>query len=245
TAISEEDRASILNLTKQDGLYVLPTNKNIEGIWYNKQIFADLGLEVPETVDQFMEVCAAVKEAGIQPLSCAGKEQWPITRQIGAYATQAGGRDLRVKAINGVVSWSDPAFLEAYQWLIDMGTNGYLGEGVTTVDSDTQNSLFLTGAAAMEYNGSWFTENLSSEQNTLGEDVGFFAFPTVEGGLGVANTYTTSYGMYLCLKNDTYDEATGAWISYVMEHFGDKGMELHGWLCPYALQEEHEAGFFT
>lgn len=245
TSISEEDRASILNLTKQDGLYVLPTNKNIEGFWYNKKIFADNGLEVPETMDEFMDVCAKLKEAGIQPVACAGKEQWPITRLMGGYATQAGGTELLVQANNGDISWSDPAFLEAYQWLIDMGNNGYFGEGVTTVDTDTQNSLFITGAAAMEYNGSWFTENLSSTQNTLGEEVGFFAFPTVEGGQGVANTYTTSYGMFICLKDETYDEATGAWIAYVMEHFGDKGMELHGWLTPYAMQEEHEIGFFT
>ena len=244
-SITEEDRASILNLTKQDALYVLPTNKNIEGFWYNKQIFADNGLEVPETMDEFMDVCAKLKEAGIQPVSCAGKEQWPITRLIGAYATQAGGTDILVQANSGDISWSDPAFLEAYQWLIDMGNNGYFGEGVTTVDSDTQNSLFITGTAAMEYNGSWFTENLSSDQNTLGEEVGFFAFPTVEGGKGVANTYTTSYGMFICLKDETYDDATGAWIAYVMEHFGDKGMDLHGWISPYVLQEEHEAGFFT
>ena len=49
-------------------------------------------------------------------------------------------------------------------------------------------------------NGSWFTENLNSENNTIGENVGFFAFPTVDGGEGVPNTYTTSYGMYICVK---------------------------------------------
>lgn len=245
TSISEEDRESILNLTKQDSLYVLPTNKNIEGFWYNKKIFEENNLDVPKTMDEFMDACAKLKEAGIQPLSCAGKEQWPITRLIGGYATQAGGTELLVKANNGEISWSDPAFLEAYQWISDMGSKGYFGEGITTVDSDTQNSLFTTGAAAMVYNGSWFTENLSSEQNTVGEDVGFFAFPAVENGKGVENTYTTSYGMYICLKDETYDEATGQWISYIMENFGDKGMELHGWLTPYALQEEHEVGFFT
>ena len=79
TAISEEDRASILDLTKLDNMYVIPTNKNIEGIWYNKEIFEEQGLEVPTTMDEFMDVCEKLNDAGIQPLTVAGAEQWPIT----------------------------------------------------------------------------------------------------------------------------------------------------------------------
>lgn len=245
TSISEEDREALLSLTKQEALYVIPTNKNIEGIWYNKQMFEELGIEVPKTIDEFMEVCAKLKDAGKQPLTVAGKEQWPITRLIGAYATQAGGTDYLVKANAGEVSWTDDAFLQAYKWIQEMGKEGYLGEGTTTVDSDTQNSLFMTGMAAMCYNGSWFTENLNSEGNTLGEDVGFFAFPTVENGKGTADIYTTSYGMYLCVKEEAYDEDMGAWLGYVMNHFGDKSMELHNWITPYAVQNEHEVSYFT
>lgn len=176
TSISDEDRQAILNLTKLDAMYVMPTNKNIEGIWYNKQIFKDNGLDVPKTMDEFMDVCAKLSDAGIQPMAVAGKEQWPLTRLIGAYATQAGGNDLLVKANAGEVSWKDDAFLEAYKWIAEMGEKGYMGEGMTTVDSDTQNSLFTSGMAAMCYNGSWFTESLSSDQNTLGENVGFLPF---------------------------------------------------------------------
>lgn len=244
-SVSSEDRESILNLTKQNNLYVLPTNKNIEGFWYNEQIFEENGLEVPETMDEFMEVCEKLQEKGIQPVACAGKEQWPITRLIGAYATQVGGTETLVKANAGEISWGDDSLLQAYQWISDMGTNDYFGEGMTTVDTDTQNSLLTTGAAAMEYNGSWFTENLAAETNALGENVGFFAFPTVDGGKGVANTYTTSYGMFLCLKEASCDDAMSEWVAYIMNHFGDAAMELHNWVTAYALREDHEVGYYT
>lgn len=245
TTISDQDRESILNLTKQKALYVIPTNKNIEGIWYNKKIFKDNGLEVPKTLDEFMDVCAKLKKAGIQPMTVAGKEQWPITRLIGAYVTQEGGTDYLVKANNGDVSWSDQAFLDAYEWLQEMQSKGYMGEGMTTVDSNTQNSLFTTGSAAMCYNGSWFTEQLSSDQSTIGKDVGFFAFPQIDGGKGVADTYTTSYGMYLCIKNSSYDDAMGAWVGYLMNHFGDKAMEIHNWITPFTMSEKHDTNYFT
>ena len=192
-----------------------------------------------------MDVCAKIKDAGIQPMTVAGSEQWPITRLIGAYATALGGTDYLVKANDGEVSWTDDSFIQAYEWLQEMGENGYFGEGMTTVDSDTQNSLFITGSAAMCYNGSWFTENLNSENSTIGENVGFFAFPSVDGGQGVPNTYTTSYGMYICVKDESYDDAMGAWLGYVMNNFGDKSMELHNWITPYTMAEEHETSFFT
>lgn len=244
-ALSEENREALLNLTKLEELYVMPMDQSIEGIWYNKKIFAEHNLEVPKTIEEFMQVCETLKQAGIQPITCAGKEQWPITRLIGAYATQAGGTDLLVEANAGTRSWADESFLKSYQWLKDMGENGYFGDGITTVDTNTANSMFMTGSVAMQYNGSWFTANLESEENTLGEDVGMFAFPTVEGGKGAPNTYTTSYGMFWCFKDEAYDDAMGKWIAYMLNNYGDVAMETQGRLTAYKLNEEHEAGYYT
>ena len=49
-------------------------------------------------------------------------------RLIGAYATAVGGTDFLVKANDGEVSWTDDAFIQAYEWLQTMGENGYFGQ---------------------------------------------------------------------------------------------------------------------
>ena len=226
-ALTAEKRQALLDLTKQDALYVMPCDQSIEGIWYNTEIFDQYNLKVPTTMDEFMDVCATLQSNGVQPMVCPGKEKWPITRLIGAYATMVGGVDAVVDANNGDLSWGSDPFLQAYSWLAEMGELGYFGQGVTTVDTNTANSLFLSGRAAMYYNGSWFTSNLNSEENQIGENVGIFAFPTVSGGKGEANTYTTSYGMYWCFKNEAYDDAVGAWMAYMLQNYGDVAMEVH------------------
>lgn len=244
-ALTDAKRQALLDLTKQDGLYVLPCDQSIEGIWYNTEIFEQYNLEVPATIDEFMAVCETLQANGVQPMVCPGKEKWPITRLIGAYATMAGGVDAVVDANSGEMSWGAEPFLQAYTWLAEMGEKGYFGQGVTTVDTNTANSLFLSGRAAMYYNGSWFTSNLNSEENQIGENVGLFSFPTVPGGAGEANTYTTSYGMFWCFKNEIYDDAIGSWIAYLLQNYGDVAMEIQGRITAYTLSSEPEVDYFT
>lgn len=244
-ALAAEKRTALLDLTKQEALYVLPCDQSIEGIWYNTELFEQYDLEVPETMDDFMEVCETLLENDVQPMVCPGKEKRPITRLIGSYATMAGGVDALVDANNGDLSWGDDVFLQAYSWLAEMGEKGYFGQGVTTVDTNTANSLFLSGKAAMYYNGSWFTSNLNSEENQIDENVGMFAFPTVDGGKGEANTFTTSYGMYWCFNSGAYDDAEGEWMAYLLKNYGDVAMELQGRLTAYTLSSEPEVDYYT
>ena len=51
--------------------------------------------------------------------------------------------------------------------------------------------------------------------------------------------------MYMCVKDESYDDAMGAWLGYVMNNFGNKGMELHNWITPYATTEDYDIGYFT
>ena len=43
---------------------------------YNKDIFADLGLEVPRTYEDFKAVCQAIKDSGKTPLYEACQNGW-------------------------------------------------------------------------------------------------------------------------------------------------------------------------
>lgn len=57
--------------------YIPPTNSQvIPLVFYNKQIFADNGIEVPTTWAEFEDVVAALKKAGVTPIEMAGAEPW-------------------------------------------------------------------------------------------------------------------------------------------------------------------------
>lgn len=246
--ISESTRQGLINVQAAEGdeLYTLPTEQNIEGFWYNKQMFEENGWEVPETMDEFMAICEDAVSKGIQPLSVDGMDKFYFTRLWGGYVTSKLGVDALINANAGEQSFSDPAFLEAYQWVRDLNTNGYMGEGVTTIDSSTMNSVFLTGGAAMEYNGSWVTSNLNNEEeNQLGENVGFFGFPSVDGAVADQNDYCQNYGTAWVIGSNNYDDALNDWLVYVFSGYGDKSMETQGMLSGFEMKEEHEMPYYT
>ena len=247
--LSESTHDGLINLqgtTGVDDLYILPTEQNIEGFWYNKKMFEENGWEVPTTMDEFMKICEDASSKGIQPLSVDGVDKFYFTRLWGGYATSKLGTDALVKANAGELSWSDDAFKEAYQWVADLNDKGYMGAGVTTVDSATMNAVFLSGGAAMEYTGSWFASNLNNEEeNSLGEDVGFFGFPQVEGAKAEQKDYVQNYGTSWMISNKNYDDALNDWLTYVFSGYGDTSMETQGVLSGFEMKEDHDMPYYT
>ena len=74
---------SSLEMTKQEdgGYYALPYSRNYMGVFYNMDIFEEQNLDIPETWDEFMELCGKLKDAGIQPL----EESYKDTGMAGHY----------------------------------------------------------------------------------------------------------------------------------------------------------------
>mgnify|MGYP002389509651 FL=1 len=57
---------------------VLPYSVMAASVIYNKAIFAEQGLEVPQTWDEFIAVCDALTEAGITPIYGTFKDPWTV-----------------------------------------------------------------------------------------------------------------------------------------------------------------------
>ncbi|MBO0985380.1 extracellular solute-binding protein, partial [Rathayibacter sp. SD072] len=165
------------------GMVSLPFQYNVEGIWYNKQILSENGIAEPQTWDELVTALETLKGAGVVPLTEAGSQGWPLTRLIGNYLFRSIGPDAMKDVQSGDAKLTDPEYVEGAQAIADLGSAGLFGEGVTSRDTDTANTQFLTGEAAMTYNGSWFLANLNDPaQNRIGEEnVGFLPFPDVEG----------------------------------------------------------------
>lgn len=225
-------------LADNRGLFDLPLGMNVEGIWYNKKIFADLGLKIPQTWSELMDVCETLKQNGIQPFTAGGKDKWPITRIVNMYVMRKLGVNAMERASNGELSFTDPGFIEAAAAVQDMVKKGYFGEGIVTVDYSSAADTLFAGKAAMLYNGSWFTGDLNNpERNLLGPDgIGFFNIPLVEGGIGKMTDYSVNCGNILVLSKSKYTKQTGDWLKYVFTRFGDYAMETTGSFKGYKVK---------
>lgn len=60
-----------------EGIYALPNELNVDGVFYNKALFKKAGItEVPETMDDFYEAIDKLNKAGITPIGVGGKDTW-------------------------------------------------------------------------------------------------------------------------------------------------------------------------
>lgn len=168
--------------------YGVPWNAGMVGFWYNTALFEQAGIAAPPTTwSEFLTVVQQLKDAGITPLALGGKDKWPGHFYWVYLATRLGGQSAFEAAYNRTGSFSDPAFVQAGEYLqqlveLEPFQNGFLGAGYP----DHQ-VVMANGMAAMELMGQWapaansaVAEDVETYQATLG----WFPFPAVEGGAG-------------------------------------------------------------
>lgn len=222
-----------------EGLYALPLEFNIEGFWYNKEIFAQYGIQVPQTWDELLRASERLSASGVQPFVVAGKDKWPITRLINAYAIRLYGADVMERVDKGDMSLTSEGFVEAVETVQMMGLKGYLGPRVNTVDMETSVNAFLQGKTAMFYMGSWQLRAFNDEaQNQIGEDaIGFFSIPLVEGGSGTLDEYPVNAGLTTSFSKAAYTAEVGEWMKFVFEQYGDRAMSDLGMITGFQVED--------
>jgi raffinose/stachyose/melibiose transport system substrate-binding protein len=211
-------------------LTTLPFELNIEGFWYNKQIFAQNGIQAPDTWDQLVQIAASLQQKGIQPFSASGIQGWPITRLIGDYLFRKLGPDALKNVQTGQAKLTDPTYVEAAQAVANLGKQGYFGKGVATLDYNPALDVFLNGKAAMFYMGSWELRDYTTPSvNKIGSDnVGFFPFPNVTGGVGNSTQTPMNAGQPTSVNKKKYNATIGQWLAYMAKNYGDVALQKEG-----------------
>ncbi|WP_342564955.1 extracellular solute-binding protein [Paenibacillus sp. FSL R7-0345] len=219
------------------GLYALPLEMNIEGFWYNKEIFGRYGLHEPQTWEELLDISRILKQEGVQPFAVAGKEKWPITRLINAYIIRKYGVDAMEKVDSGQLAITDAGFEEAVQTVQNMGLKGYFGDAVNTINMDTSVDMFLNGETAMFYMGSWQLRAFNDElRNRIGADqIGFFSIPLVPGGAGRLNEYPVNAGLTTSFSRGGYTDEVSGWMQYVFTRYGERALSELGMVTGFKV----------
>ncbi|MHA7146653.1 extracellular solute-binding protein [Arthrobacter sp. TmT3-37] len=189
--VKERYIPSVLENGVIDGkTYALPNN-NMQPVvlYYNKQVFEDMGVEPPETWDDLMALVPEFNDAGIAPFALAGQSKWPNLMWLSYLVDRIGGPEVFQAILDGEEdAWSDPAVIEALtkiQELVDAG--GFInGFSSIAADAGADSALLYTDKAAMMLHGGWVYQNLKNDAPEFVEsgEVGFVPFPEVEGGAG-------------------------------------------------------------
>ncbi len=136
--------------------FCVPMASVIHGFIYNKDAFAELGLDVPTTVDEFFAVLDAIKEDGSYiPMAMGTNDQWEAAtmgyQNIGPNYWK--GEEGRQALIAGEQKLTDEQWVEPYRQLARW--KDYLGDGYEAQTYPDSQNLFTLGRAAIYPAGSW------------------------------------------------------------------------------------------
>lgn len=168
-------------------VYGIPFDIGMIGFWYNKALFKDAGItEPPATWSGFLDAVRKLKAKGTTPLALAGKEKWPGMYYWAYLSMRTAGASALQKAYDDKDFTGDP-FVQAgqhLQELVDLQPfqKGFLGAAYSSPTG--QAAAVGNGKAAMELMGQWAPVVQADSGKGLGDDLGFFPFPAVDGGKG-------------------------------------------------------------
>ncbi len=194
-------------------VYAVPQGIQTAQVYYNKTIFKDLGLDVPETWDEFLEVSQEIKDAGISPIVIPGAAAPQISLAAEVLGNARRGADEFANAfVAGDVTLTDPDNVAAIQLLADV--QPYLVDNVTSVTLDEAVTLFATGQVAMYPSGTWQVTTFAN----LGADLDYGTFNVPVDSNWPSDSVTVSY-------------ADGGWALSARTEHPEESAELLNWLA--------------
>jgi raffinose/stachyose/melibiose transport system substrate-binding protein len=183
--------AGALGMYQVDGKqYGIPFDLGLVGFWYNTKSFADAGITtLPTTWDEFLADVQTLKSKGITPIAMAGKDTWTGAFYWAYLAVRNCGKDGMDKAVT-TGDWSDPCFVKAgeqFKQLIDLEPfqEGFLAAPWDGAGSSA--AAMATYNGAIQLMGQWLPGTVNANSGgarPMGEGLGWFPFPAVEGAVG-------------------------------------------------------------
>lgn len=196
-------------------------------VYYNKKIFADLGLEPPATWDELFDIAAKVRGAGFQPLvtlfDYGMVNHLPDGLMMRTWSEEQYQAMLRNWSPDSTEAerafkWTDPDSVRLFQYLKDFADKGLAADGFAgIIDNEVAKSMFTSGKAAMYQSGSWDgAGGLVQDQF----EVGVFYYPPIrEDAYGPVGSWVPN--CYIAFNRDNVEAAKKV-IAYLVSAEGSE-----------------------
>ena len=164
----------------KDGVYVFSPGASVLGVVYNKEIFAQNGLEVPTTLTDFEAAAETLQSAGVTPMALGTNTPW-IT-QLVPYALVPGmvyadEPEFAAEMIDGDTTFAESGWLDAMGTYADWQARGFFNDNANGTTGDQMVQMLGDGSAAMAV---MVSSTLGGYGDVLGENLGYFPLPSTD-----------------------------------------------------------------
>lgn len=138
-----------------DGVYGIPTTPYGVCAFYNKDIFEELNLKVPETWEEIEAAAPALEKAGYIPVAFGAKDDYKGGHFLTALSMKRYGTDLKDKLTAGQENWNDERTLALISYIQKLYGEGIFGEGNLSYNTEGELEKLKNKEAAVILSGSW------------------------------------------------------------------------------------------
>ncbi|SFS52576.1 ABC transporter substrate-binding protein [Paenibacillus sp. BC26] len=215
--------ASLDEFTIDGKVYGLPFGGYSEGVFYNKKMFTDYGLEVPKTFADLIKVADAIKAKGKTPFALAAKDGWVNGMLWNTVMERHVGIDAFSKLVTGEAKWTDADFVAGFTDYATLVNNDYFTKGALGLPYAEQGAQFLKGDAAMVFTGSWDANRFTGDEaGELKGNIGYFSFPSIDGGKGDQSSINASYSNGFGFSSNLNDDQKEAVKKFIANFFNEE-----------------------
>jgi raffinose/stachyose/melibiose transport system substrate-binding protein len=177
------------------------------GIFFNREIIADLGVTVPfASLDDFQAALTAAKSAGYTPMALGNSETWPGNHTLSILMSQTCDNKTLLGWIfgNDGSDFSAPCFLEATEIMENWADSELIDPNANSLSFDDGINRFAEGDSAFFITGNWALPTMAEK---MGDNVGFAGFPAATAGGPARATGATTSPFGISAKTEYPDVA--------------------------------------
>ena len=200
---------TIVNYTSSGGkLWAVGDSVETTVMFYNTEIFAENGIEVPATWTDLMATCDTLSQAGFaMPIGLGGADKWPISH----WQSMLWGRYAGPEGVDNVMfgegRWDEEPFVQASAKLKELADAGCFGPNPLAELQDDVVAQFWRGDVPMVYTGPWI---IADAVRDLGDEIAkfdVFAVPSPVDGAPIYPTEDIGTGWYVNSQTGAPDVA--------------------------------------
>ena len=173
--------------------YGVPNKGDVKSlVWYNPQVFAENGYEIPETWDALEALTEQMKEDGIAPwcigIGSGDATGWPFTDWMEDMMLRIHGPEVYDQWVNHEIPFNDPQVAEVAQFVADIWfEEGNVAGGrdiIAQTDFQQAGIGVLSGDCGLHRQANFYASQFVDAGATIGEDVDVFYLPTISDEFG-------------------------------------------------------------
>lgn len=181
-------------------VYAYAPDSWIGGMFYNKDLYEEYGLEPPKSWDEFISQAKVFMEHDIKPISMAGTQLMDLI--IWLHNTEDVAKD---NTLDEQINTGEKTFSEVYQnamdkWYEECVESGIITQDMIGITDEQRIDEFATGKAAATLTGAWAISGVMEKNPDM--NMGIIPYVGTEGNAYTMGAVNIGIAISSKAKND-------------------------------------------